>query len=167
MEFNKETPTGEFKVQGEMLTIIKPFAEGHVCTAAEAGVLNQVLAENTRNNWADRVKKALEEGNFDKGAMQAEIDEYLESYDFGVRRGRGPSDPVEREALNMAKDLIRGALRKKGFKIADISTDEINRLADEALVKNPEIAKEAKRRVDNRRNLTSVADDIDLEGIAA
>ena len=153
MNFNKDTPTGAFKIQEKIFQIPKPFNEGHVCTTSEAGVLNQILAENTRNNWATRVKKETEKATFDQTKMQAEIDEYLENYEFGARRGRGPSDPIEREALNMAKEIVRGALREKGFKLADVSVEDINRLAEEAVAANPDIMKEAKRRVDQRTKL--------------
>ncbi len=163
MKFSKETPSGSFIIQGQNFMIPRPFNEGHVCTANEAGVLNQTLAENTRNNWSDRVKKQVEDGSFDHPKMQAEIDSYLEDYDFGKRGGRGPTDPVEREALSIARDLIKTALREKGLKLADIETDDINRLAEEAIASNPDITKEAKRRVDQRSKIAS--GDIDLSGL--
>lgn len=153
MDFNKATPTGSFAIQGKAFQIPKPFNDGHVCTSSEAGVLNQILAENTRNNWASRIKKDLEEGTFDQTKIQAEIDEYLENYEFGVRRGRGPSDPVEREALNMAKDIVKVALRENNHKLSDVAAEDINRLAEEAVAANPDITKEAKRRVDQRTKL--------------
>ncbi len=160
MDFNKETPTGSVFVQGKNFDIPKPFAEGYVCTASDAGVLNQTLGENTRNNWAERVKKEVEAGTFDQAKMQAEIDEYLEGYEFGVRRGRGPADPVEREALNIAKDIVRKAIREKGYKLGDIESDEINRLAESVIADNPDVAKEAKRRVEQRNKMTT--GDLDL-----
>ena len=166
MDFNKETPTGAVIIQGKSFQIPRPFSESHVCTSSEAGVLNQILAENTRNNWGDRVKKAVADESFDQAKMQAEIDEYLENYDFGVRRGRGPTDPIEREALNMAKDIVKNALREKGFKLADVDTDDINRLAEEAVAANPDITKEAKRRVDQRAKLGDLGD-LNLDSVAA
>lgn len=169
MDFNKETPSGVLKIQELSFNIPQPFGEGHVCTTSEAGVLNQTLAENTRNNWADRVKKAKEEATdeapFDHAKMQAGIDEYLEDYAFGVRRGRGPSDPIERETLTIAKDVVKTALREKGFKLGDISPEDINRLADELIAANSDIAKEAKRRVDQRGKMTT--GDMDLSSVAA
>ncbi len=165
MDFNKETPTGSFVIQGKTFQVPKPFAEGQTLTNSEAGVLNQSLAENVRNNWAARVKKEVEEGTFDQTKIQAEIDAYIEEYDFGVRRGRGPSDPVEREALNMAKEIVRNALREKGYKLADVPKDDITRLAEEAVAANPDITKEAKRRVDQRGKLG--VGELDLGSIAA
>lgn len=156
MEFSKETPTGSFIIQDRPFDIPKPFSEGHTCTGAEAGVLNQTLAENVRNNLAARVKKNVDEGTFDQATMQAEIDEYIEEYEFGVRRGRGPTDPIEREALNIAKDHVKGALRKANYKLADVDTADINRLAEQVVAENPDITKEAERRVKERGKIGSV-----------
>ncbi len=153
MEFNKETPTGAVLIQANTFTVPKPFTEGHVCSAPEADVLNQTLAENIRNNMAARVKKAVDDGSYDQAGMQGEIDSYLEEYEFGVRRGRGPVDPIEREALAIAKEEVKRALRSKGYKLADIATDDINRLAEDAIAANPDITKEAKRRVEQRSKL--------------
>ena len=169
MDFNKETPTATFVIQGQNFQIPKPFAEGHACSASDASVLNQILAENTRNNWSTRVqaaiKDATDEAPFDHDKMQADIDEYLEGYEFGVRRGRGPVDPVEREALSIAKELVKAALRKAGHKIASVDVSEINRLAEEAVEKNEKITTTAKRRVEERTALG--ADSLDVSSVAA
>ncbi len=165
MEFNKETPTGSVIIQGKNFDIPRPFGEGYACTVSDASVLNQTLAENTRNNWADRVKKEVEADTFDQSRMQAEIDEYLEGYEFGVRRGRGPADPVEREALNIAKEIVKKAIREKGMKLADIDTEDINRLAEQVIADNADVTKEAKRRVDQRGKMT--AGPLDLSSVAA
>jgi len=165
MQFSKETPTGSVIIQSKNFDIPRPFNEGYVCTASDASVLNQTLAENTRNNWADRVKKEVEAETFNQAKMQAEIDEYLEGYEFGVRRGRGPSDPVEREALNIAKEIVKKAIREKGFKLGDIETEDINRLAEQVIADSPDVTKEAKRRVEQRSKLT--AGELDLSSVAA
>ncbi len=167
MKFNAETPTSGVKMQGEIFLVPKPYQEGHPLTAGEASVMNQTLAENTRNNFADRIKKAKDNDELDVKKMQAEIDEYLEGYEFGIRRGRGPTDPVEREALNIAKELVRTALREKGHKLADVDSDDINRLAEDAIAANASITKEAKRRVEARSNITTGALNLNLGNIGA
>ena len=45
------------------------------------------------------------------------------------------------------------ALREKGFDLADVETDEIERRAVEGVANNPDITKEAERRVDRRSGL--------------
>lgn len=165
MKFTSETPTGSFVIQGVTFSIVKPFAEGHVCSASEAGVLNQTLAENVRNNLSTRVKavqdKAKEEGKpFDQKAMQAEIEKYIEEYDFGVRRGRGPVDPVDREALIIATEEVKNALRENGFKIAEFDTAQIRSLAEDTIEQNPAIMKLAKTRVKQREDMGGITLDI-------
>lgn len=156
MQFNKETPTGPFIIQDQTFQVPRPFIEGHTCTGSEAGVLNQTLAENIRNNMAARVKKEIDEGTFDQASMQANIDQYIEEYEFGARRGRGPTDPVEREALNMAKEHVKDALRKNGYKLADVDTSDLNRLAEQVVKENPDITKEAQRRVKDRGKIGEI-----------
>lgn len=160
MQFTKETPTDDFIIQGRTFQIPRPFAEGHACTGAEASVLNQTLTENVRNNLAQRVKKAVDEDTFDQSAMQGEVDEYLEEYEFGARRGRGPTDPVEREALIIAKDEVKKALRKSGHKLADIDSSDITRLAEQVVEENPDIRKEAERRCKEKSKIGEVKLDL-------
>lgn len=163
MQVTKETPVRQFIIQDQTFSVPAPFVSGHVCTESEAGVLNQTLAENVRNNMAQRVKKAVEEGTFNQDEMQLEIDQYIEDYEFGLRRGRGPIDPTEREALNIAKDAVKDALRRSGYKLADVDAATINDLAAQAVDENPEIRKEAERRVKERNKVGALK--LDLSAI--
>ncbi len=160
MEFSADTPKAEVTIQDNAFKIPQPFLEGHKCTGNEAAALNQILVENTRNNFAKRVKTAVENGTMDAGAMQKELDAYLTSYEFGIRRGGGPSDPVGKEANSLAKQIIQNALRKKGFKLADVTSDRMKELVSAALEKNPDIRKEAESRVKRREKLGG--EEIDL-----
>lgn len=153
MKFSTDTVKSEVTIQDNKFIVPQPFSNGHVCNENESAALNQILVENTRNNFAKRVKTAVENGTFNQGAMQTELDKYLEGYEFGVRRGGGPTDPVGKEAMNLAKELVRNALRKKGFKLSDVSAKQINELAAEALEKRPDIRKEAEQRVKRREKL--------------
>ena len=85
---------------------------------------------------------------------QEEVDAYLEERDSGVRGGCVPIDPIYREALTMAKDIVKNAVREKGFKLASVDTDDIEHLAKEVIADNPDITKEAERRVDQRSKMT-------------
>ena len=169
MKLDPGVQRGLLTIQGTVFTIPRPFNAGHICTAGEAKALNQTLAENTRNNYNDRVKKALrkatDEAPFDHTEIQAEIDEYLKTYEFGVRRGRGPADPVEREAFLIGKEFVKAALRKKSLKISDYSTEEINQLASEAVTSNQAISEEAKRRVARSEEIGDV--EIDLSSLGS
>lgn len=124
-----DTPARDsITIQGETFTVPQPYAEGHVLKANEAGALNQVFAENLRNNFASKVKAAKEANTFDLETLQSELDSYAEEYEFGVRTGGGRTgDPVMAEAMEIMRDKVRKAIKKSGgnlkdFKPADIST---------------------------------------------
>lgn len=153
MQFNTDTPMSEVTIQDNSFKVPQPFHEGHVCSGNESAALNQILIENTRNNFAKRVKVAIENGTFNGESMQDELDKYLAGYEFGLRRGSGPTDPVGKEANALAKDLVKTALRKKGFKMADVSTEQMNKLVAETLEKYPAVRKEAETRVKRREKL--------------
>lgn len=157
-DITNETPREQYTIAGQTFNIFQPYAAGHVLTANEAASMNQTFAENVRNNFAKRVKEAVEAGGFDQDVFQGSLDDYMSDYEFGQRSGGGgrTSDPVEAEALRISKDKVRGALSKKGIKVSDVAASEITRLAKEVLDKNPAIRETA-------RAIVAAASDIEVE----
>ena len=116
-----ETPAKDVTIQGVVVSITQPYAEGHTVTAAEAKALNQVRAENIGNNMRARIKKALEEADGDVAAIQesvqADVSEYDANYEFTLASVGGGStrmDPIEKEARKIANSLIMAKLREMG-----------------------------------------------------
>lgn len=128
MHFTSETPRREFTMQGKRFTAPTPFAEGHTCTAAEAHALNQILIENTRNNFAGKFKDAAEGKEGAVEPTQADFDAYVAEYEFGARRSasgtRTPVDPVEKEAFDMAFNLVKQKLAQVGRSIKEAGGHE-------------------------------------------
>lgn len=98
-----------------------PMTEGHV------SALQQTRRENLRNNFASRVKEAVPEGGSlpdeARQTLQVELDQYAAQYQFGVkRRERSPSDPVEREALRLARLAIENTYQAKYHQKIDKDT---------------------------------------------
>lgn len=170
MKLPENVKMGELVVQGVTLAVPQPYSAGPITlTEGEASQLNQVLAENLRNNFAGKVDKAYEDAAkanskevkditadmLDVTALQTAFDAYVGEYEFGVRRGGLPriTDPVEREAVNMASEIVRGAIKTKGFKLADVPAEKIRELALGLLEKNPAIREEAKRRVESTKGI--------------
>jgi hypothetical protein len=98
--------------------IAQPYVEGHVCTAAEARALNQTRSENIGNNTRAKIKEMQ-----DGGKTEQEITDYVSSvdqnYEFtlaGVSASRR-LDPVEREAVKIARDLLKAHLATSGRKL--------------------------------------------------
>lgn len=102
----------------------KGFIEGHVCTAAEAKTLFQTYKENVGNSWRKRVQEAQAKGE-KLDDIAARIAASATAYNFAMPSqggGRTVRDPVEREAINLAKKAISGHLLKegKGRKLKDV-----------------------------------------------
>ena len=126
-------------IQGQKFTIASPYKEGYVLKANEASAMNQLLAENIRNNMAstvrnaklkqigwseDKIKAAKAEqanpaaegvqlGDAEVAELQSQIDEYVDGYEFGVRSGTR-KDPLEREMEAISKAILDEALRSAG-----------------------------------------------------
>jgi hypothetical protein len=167
MQFDKNTPRETATIQGQDFEIPSPFEEGHPCTANEAAALNQLLKENVRNNFANRVKKAVEDGTFDAKQMQKDLEQYVAEYEFGVRRGGSggstPVDPVEKEAMALARDKVKQSLKSQGYKISEVGAEKINELAAQVLEKYPKLREQAKQIVDLKKQTGE--DALQLEGL--
>lgn len=154
MQIPKNSEIRAVSIAEEIFRIPAPFKEGHVCTANEAAALNQLLAENVRNNKYKRFKKLKDAGAFDLEEAQKEINEYLEAYEFGSGTNRS-SDPIYIEAKNIASQHIKESLKKEGYKLVDIPQKRINELSEALINKNPKILDIAARIVREREELGS------------
>ncbi len=140
-------------IKGVQLTVPVPYKEGHPLRTNEASVLNQTYAENLRNNLAKDIAKAVDDAGgdtakVDVAGLQTLVDSYIPDYDFGVRRlGAGPIDPVEKEALRLAKEQVRDAFRAKGYNLRDVGGEVINTRAAEAVEAYPQFRKLAEQNV--------------------
>ena len=95
--------TQSITILGLRFDVRWPYSAGHVCTKGEARALNQKRLESVRNKLAVTAK--------DRTLTQADVDAYAASYVFGEHTARRrTNDPVEAEALEMARRLVR----KKG-----------------------------------------------------
>lgn len=137
------------------------YTEGHELTAGEASQLNQVLHENLRNNFAKKVKDAHEAGSLNLEAMQHEFDKYADEYEMGIRSGTGVTrDPVRSEALKIAKQIVRAAIKRKGknpndFEAAAIAA-KANEFLDSGSAKATEVLDLAKKRVEEAQAAAGV-----------
>jgi len=180
-----EVKTDEITIQGYTFVAPLRYVEGHTLSSNEAGALNQTYHENLRNNFASSVKKKLEElfgsevdgkivvpddaelSDEQLSELQAEFDAYAQAYEFGARRsggGRAPVDPVEREALALAKQAVRQALKNKNVKA---EADAINEAAKRLVESNPTFRDTARRRVEEQQAIASASLDDVLGGMAA
>jgi hypothetical protein len=144
----------EISIHEQTFSVSAPYAEGHVITALEAKALNQTRAENIANNFRKRIKAALDnaevepkpEGYETLDAVRAALTKYDTEYTFSMPSSREPVDPVEREAVKLAKESIRAALAADGRKMKDVDEEKLE-AAIQKLSEREDIVAEAKRRV--------------------
>jgi len=115
-------------INGFTFSYRKRFFPGHVCTVAEANVLNQQLKKNLRRNFAANVPAeghVIPEGVGD--VILQGFREYESTYAFG-----GP-DPVALEAEIIALEIVKRIIKSEGKLISNFTTDQLNELAADVL----------------------------------
>lgn len=122
-------------VAGLTFAAPSPYSAGHVLTETEANVLNQTFAENLRNNFAPKVKKAVEDAGeaglseTAREALMAEFATYATEYTFGTSGGprgaRGPVDPVAVVGTDLAKADVMAQMNKRGLKFPKAKIAEL------------------------------------------
>lgn len=165
--------TKEITIAGQTFPVLQPYVAGHVITEAEAKALNQVRAENVRNNTASKVKAAMEGTQKEGEPTKDNIAEFVAKYDAeyvftlaSVGGGRKPTDPVEVEALKIARGVFADWASGKKLTVKAVR-EKIGEEAYEAklaeIAEREEVVKEAKRRVKARQAAAETAmGDLDL-----
>ena len=166
----KNAEKHDAKVQKVAVKIPQPFAEGHKLRANEAEALNAYYTNCVRNGIAADVKDMLtkagafdSEGNInsdkvDSKAVQKMVDDYVNEYDFGMTTGR-TGDPVEREAMEIARNAVRSAIQRKGGNVSDYSGKQISTKAKELMQNEtygPKFREKAKQIVNAREEVTEI-----------
>jgi hypothetical protein len=152
---DKQTITGK----GYELNVPAPFTEGHELRQVEADQLNQVYAENIRNNITGKIKRHYEQHNEYPSAEQVQqwVDEYVPTYDFGRQGSGGPKmSPVERQALSLARDAVKKKIRQReDLDLNSYSKEDIEGFAKQAIEQYPELTERAKQIVEAKQGASS------------
>lgn len=148
-------------INGTNFELSTPYQAGAVTlTEAEAKTLNQTRAENIGNNFRAQVKKAMEEGQL--AEVTAAIAEYDAKYNFSMGgTARTPIDPIEAEAIKIAREVVKAKLAEKGHKVKDYTATEVGQARYDAAVEKTaqqdDTIKLAKQRVNLRKKSMEVA----------
>ena len=156
-------PTREITIAGYLFPVTQPYEAGQTINEAEAKALNQVRAENIRNNQATAIKKAKDdEGNLSDEAyaeLKKAVAEYDAGYEFSlasVGGGRSTLTPVEKEARKIARTLITDALKAADRKVGDVDKEKLSA----AIIQRSEqddVVKLAKKRVNEQAKIAEEA----------
>ena len=105
-------------INGISFELSTPYVEGQTINAAEAKALNQVRAENIGNNVRDRIKTAQAEGK-SEDEIRAFVAEVDSSYVLSLSQVSAARklDPLEKEALVLAREMLKAHLAKDGRKL--------------------------------------------------
>ena len=146
-------------IAGVTFTLSTPFVEGHVTTAAEAKTLNQVRCENIRNNQAKAVKAAADEdGTYSKDALKAlakAVAAYDAEYVFTMASGGARvTDPLEKEAISIARSMVTAKLKDSGIAVKDYDKEKLAIVIAKTAEREDVIAL-AKKRLAERKALAS------------
>lgn len=105
-------------INGLAFEISVPYEAGHIVTEAEAKALNQTRAENIGNNLRKKITEMQEAGEpFETiAALVAEADANYIFTLANVSTAR-KLDPYEKEAVKIARELIKEHLAASGKKL--------------------------------------------------
>jgi len=157
--------TKSIVTQGVSVDVSAPYSEGHTCTAAEAKALNQVRAENVRNNTRKTVMEAIEAaGGADAAAKEVQkiVAAYDKDYEFtlaSVGGGGTRLDPLTKECRSLARAYISGKLKEAGISQKDyLEKHGENAIKDKVieLAENDEIVKLAKKNLAEREKMANI-----------
>ena len=120
----------QITIQGSVFRVPIRYAAGHTLTEGEASALNQTLHENLRNNFAKKVAEGTEAG-IPLETLQQQLDDYANDYQFGVRTGGGGfrGDPVMTLAMNAAREIVRQAIKLKGYDAEEWPASRVSQAA--------------------------------------
>lgn len=158
-------------IAGVEFTISLPYSEGHVVTAAEAKTLNQTRAENISNAMRKKIEElkdvpgdeTTEDGKpimvgFSEEALQKAADmvaAYDADYTFAMGGApRKALDPLEKEALSIARAEVTRLVKESGKKVKDIDPAIIEQNV-EAFAQNPQVIDLARKRIAEKQQLAS------------
>jgi len=120
----------QITIQGKTFRVPLRYSAGHQLNENEAAALNQTYHENLRNNFAKKVSDGDEAG-VPQETLQQQLDDYANEYQFGVRTGGGGfrGDPVMTLAMGVARELIRNAIKAKGYDMEQWPASRISQAA--------------------------------------
>lgn len=158
--------TKSITVAGHIFEVAQPYAAGtHDLSEGEAAALNQVRAENIRNNMASRVKAAMKdapEGTPLPAELVEEFAAYERDYAFAIRQPGQvrETDPIAVEARKIARATLAAAIKAAGKSRKDYTDEQFENLLSAVAAKD-EVQKAAVKAVRERSKLAEGA----LEGM--
>ena len=161
---------------GTTFEISAPYAEGHVCSAADARTLNQTRLENISNQLRKAMTEIKGAGDWNDEtlakARELVVKRDEEYTSFGMGRTGSPAaprDPIAAEARKIATDVLAQKLKERGTTLA--AQRKANKEAIEAKIDefaaHEKIVAQAKKIVAERQKGAKLFDDLTFDTPAA
>jgi len=161
----------EVQIANVLVEVSTPYAEGHVCTEAEAKALNQTRVENISNALRKKIQELGTAAESAEGKTVytyaedalAKVAELVAAYDaeyvfsmtsVGTSR---TVDPLEKECIAVARQAITAELKRQGVKIKDLPEGKMDAFIEQ-YKDNEKIVKLAKKRLKEREELSAGID---------
>lgn len=112
------------KIGSLTLTLPSPYEPGHICTGAEARILNWELQKRLRRNLRARTKQPMNDNPSD---LMTELVEYIRSYTLNGQ------DQVQHLAREIAFDVIRQKIKSNGGKLGNYHKSSLRAEAEKLL----------------------------------
>ena len=162
-ETSDENPTpNTVAILKHSFNVSYPYAPGHPLTELEADALNVLRGQRIAGRVRDTVKELLDaEGNLSAenvAKIQADVDVIDADFTFTVQRASTPIDPIEAEALALAKEYVTNKLKEAGLAIREYRKNNAEKFdANVEIVRvNPAIIALATQRVKDRAQLADL-----------
>lgn len=140
------------RISGTVFTIEAPYVEGHVLSAIEAGALNTHRALLIGHALRDEIKELRGAGTSEE-ALINRVAEFDADFTFSEKATRQPVNPIEEEAYELARTMIKRKLRSEGRNIKSVDK-KLFEAAVEKVATMPAVIELAKKNIAERESRT-------------
>lgn len=119
-----------FTSYGHTFQVADKFAEGHVANAAEAGVLNQQMAEFISHRLRNGIFADLKKGDTPSAGQITEAEQFVTElagrfeFDMPSEGGNRGLSPLEKLARELAEDKVAKAVAEQGWRVGKRAKSE-------------------------------------------
>ena len=152
---NGEPSLPHFSIHGYEFTCSHEYTSGHICTQAEAEVLQRALVRTLAKGLA-RVIAAGKEAKRPPAEIHAEGEAYINDHLRGFAQGFERTRAIAVEARRIAQSTIETRLYAQGKTLRDIAESEFESLVS-TLSLRENILAEATRRIDDIQRIAREA----------
>lgn len=128
------------------IEVTLPYAQGHVCSQAEADTLNQLFLRSATKGVQRIVHEGIV-GPWKHSEVQFAVSKFLQRHALGFREGHERLRAIEGEAKRLATLAYETELYKQGRRLRDVAKGEVD-IAVAEIAAREDIITQARARID-------------------